>query len=349
MKLALLGLPQSGKKTLFTLLAGRAIPPGHSETDSLEGIAPIRDPRVDVLAELTNPEKTTYAENIVVLCPDIKQGSDKREWLDAARRCELLCVVVRDFSSEDVYHPAGSVNAARDRANLATEFLLTDLMLIETRLQRIEKEKRSGQTTAQATEQKILLRCKETLENEKGVREAGLEAHELALIRSLEFLTLKPILWVYNVDEARLGSETVRHDSEKAGVFVVSCRIEQEVMSLSDNTERLAFMKELGLNSLGPDRLNNAAYDAMGLMSFYTIGPDEARAWTIRKGTLAPAAAGKVHTDIERGFIRAEVLKYDDLVALGSEKAVKEAGKAQLKGKDYIMEDGDICHFRFNV
>jgi ribosome-binding ATPase YchF (GTP1/OBG family) len=222
-------------------------------------------------------------------------------------------------------------------------------MLVETRLQRMEKEKRSGQTTAQALEQKTLLRCKESLENEKGVRDVRLEPHELAAIKSLDFLTLKPILWVYNVDEARLGSETASHESGKDGVFVVSCRIEREVMSLTDNSERLAFMKELGLNSLGPDRLNGAAYDAMGLMSFYTIGPDEARAWTIRKGTLAPAAAGKVHTDIERGFIRAEVMKYDDLVSLGSEKAVKEAGKAQLKGKDYIMEDGDICHFRFNV
>lgn len=349
MRVALLGLPQSGKRTLFTLLTGRAIPPGHSETEPLEGIAPIKDPRVGVLAELTRPEKTTYAENIVALCPDIKQGSDKREWFDAARRCDLLCVVVRDFTSEDVYHPAGSVNAARDRANLAAEFLITDLILVETRLQRIAKEQRSGQTSAQALEQKALLKCKDALEKEKGVREAGLEPHEMALIRSLDFLTLKPILWVYNVDEARLGSETLRHDGEKDGVFVVSCRIEQEVMSLSDNAERLAFMKDLGLNSLGPDRLNSAAYDAMGLMSFYTIGPDEARAWTIRKGTLAPAAAGKVHTDIERGFIRAEVMKYDDLVALGSEKAVKEAGKAQLKGKDYIVEDGDICHFRFNV
>ncbi|MEI6971066.1 MAG: DUF933 domain-containing protein [bacterium] len=349
MKLAILGLPQSGKKTLFTLLVGRAIPPGHSETEPLDGIAPIRDPRVDILAEMTKPEKTTYAENTVVLCPDIKQGSDKREWLDAARRCDLLCVIVRDFASEEVYHPSGSVNASRDRANLATEFLLTDLMLVETRLQRIEKEKRAGQTTAQVTEQKILLKCKETLESEKPVRDAGLEPHELAAIRSLEFLTLKPILWVYNVDEAKLGSETRRHDDEKDGGFVVSCRIEKEVMALSENSERLAFMNELGLNSLGPDRLNNAAYDAMGLMSFYTIGPDEARAWTIRKGTLAPAAAGKVHTDIERGFIRAEVIKYDDLIKLGSEKAVKEAGKAQLKGKDYIFEDGDICHFRFNV
>jgi ribosome-binding ATPase len=349
MKLALLGLPQSGKKTLFVLLVGRAIPPGHSETESLEGIAPIRDPRVDVLAELTKPEKITYADNMVVLCPDVKEGSDKREWLDAARHCDLLCIVVRDFTSEEVYHPAGSVNAARDRNNLATELLLTDLMLVETRLQRMEKEKRSGQTTAQALEQKTLLRCKEALENEKGVRDVRLEPHELAAIKSLDFLTLKPILWVYNVDEARLGSETASHESGKDGVFVVSCRIEREVMSLTDNSERLAFMKELGLNSLGPDRLNGAAYDAMGLMSFYTIGPDEARAWTIRKGTLAPAAAGKVHTDIERGFIRAEVMKYDDLVSLGSEKAVKEAGKAQLKGKDYIMEDGDICHFRFNV
>jgi len=349
MKLALLGLPQAGKRTLFTLLTGRAIPAGHSETEAIEGIAPIRDPRVDMLARLCKPEKSTYAENIIVLCPDIRQGSDKREWLETARRCDLLCGVVRDSTDEGVYHPTGSVNAARDRSNLMTEFLFADLMLVDTRLQRMEKEKKSGLAPAQASEQKALLKCKEALEKEKGVRDAALEQHELAAVRSLDFLTLKPILWVHNVDEAMLGPETRRHEKEKDGVFVVSCRIEQEVMSLSDAAERLAYMNELGIATLGPDRLNSAAYDAMGLMSFYTIGSDETRAWTIRKGTLAPAAAGKVHTDIERGFIRAEIMKYDDLVALGSEKAVKESGKMQLKGKDYMVEDGDICHFRFNV
>lgn len=345
MKIALLGLPQSGKKTLFSLLTGREVSEHRDEGESLEGVAPIRDPRVDVLTEMAKPEKTKYAENKVVLCPDMSEGTGKREWLDAARRCDLLCLVVRDFSSESVYHPSGSVDAPRDRRALETELLLADLELIEKRLDRLAKEKKGGKTPAQEREEAVLLKSRDAVENERGANTLSLSEEELSAIRSLNLVTLMPILWIYNVDEDRVADAVDGGEN----VFVVSALIEKEIMGIEDPEERDEYLKAMGLASSGLDRLNAAAYDALGLMSFYTMGKDEVRAWTIRKGTPAPAAGGKIHSDIERGFIRVEVIKYDDLVAAGSEAAVKAQGKASLKGKDYIMEDGDICHFRFNV
>jgi ribosome-binding ATPase len=345
MKIALLGLPQSGKKTLFSLMTGREVSEHRTEGESLEGVAPIRDPRVDVLTEMADPEKTKYAENKIVLCPDMSEGTGKREWLDAARRCDLLCLVVRDFASENVYHPSGSVDAARDRRTLETELLLADLELIEKRLERLAKEKRSGLTPGQQKEEEVLLTCRDAVENEKRVSTLGLGEEELAAIRSLNLVTLMPILWILNVEEERVGTA----EPEGEDVFLISALIEKEIMGIEEPEERSEYLSALGLESAGLDRLNAAAYDALGLMSFYTVGKDEVRAWTIRKGSPAPDAGGKIHSDIERGFIRVEVIKYDDLVAAGSEAAAKAQGKALLKGKDYIMEDGDICHFRFNV
>lgn len=345
MKIALLGLPQSGKKTLFSLMTGREVSEHRTEGESLEGVATIRDPRVDVLTEMANPEKTKYAENKIVLCPDMSEGTGKREWLDAARRCDLLCLVVRDFASENVYHPSGSVDAARDRRTLETELLLADLELIEKRLERLAKEKRSGLTPGQQKEEEVLLLCRDAVEDEKRVSTLGFGEEDLAAIRSLNLVTLMPMLWILNVEEERVGTA----EPEGENVFLISALIEKEIMVIEEPEERNEYLSALGLDSSGLDRLNAAAYDALGLMSFYTVGKDEVRAWTIRKGSPAPAAGGKIHSDIERGFIRVEVIKYDDLVAAGSEAAAKAQGKAMLKGKDYIMEDGDICHFRFNV
>lgn len=347
MKVALLGLPQAGKKTFFSLLTGRksATPIALKEGESLEGIAPIYDPRVAALADLFKPERFKFAENIIALCPDIAEGAGKRPWLEASRRCDLLCMVIREFSSADVYHPKGSVDAGRDRAFLESECILADLELLENRLTRMAKEKRAGQTAQQVQEEHTLTKIKETLEREMKWTPFNLAPHEMDAIRSLNLLTLKPLLWAYNVDENALADSA----GAAPGVFKVSCRIESEIMALDSLEERQAYLKDLGVAASGLERLNQAAYDALGLMSFYTVGKDEVRAWTIRKGTLAPAAAGKVHSDIERGFIRVEVIKYDDLMAAGSEAAAKAQGKAQVKGRDYIIEDGDVCHFRFNV
>ena len=342
MKVALLGYAQAGKRTLFSLLTGRSIPPGRKETESVEGMAPVRDPRVDAIARVAKPVKTKYAETAFVLCPDIQEGSNERPWMDPARQCDLMCLVVRAFKSESVYHPKGSVDAARDRGGLEAELLLADLELIEKRLERIGKEKRARQTPAQMLEEKTLGRCHQAIEAGTKLGGLALEPHEAGIVRSLNLFILNPVLWAYNVDES-----DVREDV--ADVLTIACKIEQEIMGIENADERQEYLAALGVASSGLDRMNRAAYAAMGLMSFYTMGKDEVRAWTIRKGSTAPVAAGKIHSDMERGFIRAEVIKYNDLMALGSESAVKAHGKALLKGKDYVIEDGDICEIRFNA
>jgi len=345
MKVALLGFTQSGKKTFFSLLTGRKVSPGgRKEDEAIEGVAPIRDPRVDVLAGIFKPERTKYAENTILLCPDVDSKDAKRLWLETARKCDMICFLVRDFSSAEVYHPLGSVDANRDRNSLETEIAIADLEMIEKRLERISKEKKAGQNQAQIEEEKTLLKIKEKVEKDMHLPSGSLDKQELDSVRSLNLLTLKPLIFAYNVDEDSLAKQSKKDDRS----LVISCRIEEEIMALNKE-DRETYLKDLGVSSSGLDRLNRTIYDSLGLMSFYTVGPDEVRAWTIRKGAAAPEAAGKIHSDIERGFIRAEIIKYDDLVAAGSEAAVKSQGKMQLKGKDYIIEDGDICHFRFNV
>ncbi len=342
MKIALLGYPQAGKRTLFTLLTGRKVPEGRKPGEAVEGVAFIRDPRVDRLDEICRPQRKVYAENHFVLCPDIVEDPS-RAWLEAARKCDLLCIVVRSFSSGDVYHPLGSVNAARDLDNIRSELMFADMEMVEKRLTRIGREKRAGQSPEQANEEKALTKCMAALEANRRLSEADLNSREIAVLRSLGLVTLLPELVVYNVDESDLSRDFA------PGTLAVSAKIEAEIMAIENPSERTEYLKSIGLSSSGLDRMNAAAYAALGLMSFYTIGKDEVRAWTIRKGSLAPTAAGKVHTDIERGFIRVEIIKYDDLIAAGSEQAVKAQGRMQLKGKDYTIEDGDICHFLFNV
>jgi len=256
MKVALLGYSQSGRKTLFTLLTGRAIPPAYREGEVLEGIAPVYDPRVDVIARICKPEKIKYAENTIVLCPPVQAGAAAREWLEAARRCDLLCILVRGFTSAEVYHPAGSVDARRDHTNLEAELVLSDLDLVEKRLERMGKEKRAGLSPAQMLEEKVLHRCKEALENGRWLNALQLEPHELGAIKSLSFLTLLPVLWAYNVDEDSVAGA----EPAGPGEFRVSCRIEQEIAAIEDPAERREYLKGMGLELSGLERMNRAAY-----------------------------------------------------------------------------------------
>ncbi len=343
MRIGLLGLEQAGKKTLFRLLTGRRAEGRQRPGEALEGVARIHDPRVDVLAGICKPERTVYAENHFVLCPDVTLGSGKREWLEAARRCDLLCLVVRAFDSAEVYHPAGSVEPARDRDTLQTELVFADVELVDKRQEKLSKEMKGGRTAAQLAEKAVLDKLAAVLDGGATAASAGLTAEDREAVRHLGLVTLLPALWAHNVSEGEAGRDP------GAGALAVSALIEQEIAEIEDPAERKEYLDAMGFEGSGLDRMNAAAYDALGLMSFYTIGPDEVRAWTIRKGSLAPQAGGKVHSDIERGFIRVEVIKYDDLVAAGSEKAAKDRGKMAVKGRDYVLEDGDICHFLFNV
>jgi hypothetical protein len=343
MKIAILGLAQTGKKTLFTLLTGRDVPDARKPGEAIEGIAPIHDSRVDALSDLYQPQKTTYAENQFLLCPDIGDSSTSRLWMDSARRCDLLCLLIRSFDSPDIFHPSGSVDPERDRAMIESELLLADMQLVETRLQRLTKEMKNNPSKEQILEEGLLQRFNAALEEEKFLSSVALDADEEQAIKSLEFVTRTPLLYAYNVSEDDIGKDF------GPGVFTISCAIESDIAEIEDDDERLEFMTEMGITETSLDRINAALYDALGLMSFYTSGEDECRAWTIRKGSSAPVAGGKIHSDIERGFIRVEVMKYDDLMEAGSEQGVKQAGKMQLNGKDYVIADGDICHFLFNV
>lgn len=346
MKAGLIGLSQAGKRTLFKLLTNREPPAVRREGEVVEGVATIFDRRVEAIADICKPERTRYAENSIVLLPDLGEES-RGGWMEAARRCDLLCVVIRAFAAEEVYHPRGSVSPSRDRGDVEAELLIADLDLVERRLERLGKEKRAGLTPAQQVEERALAKCRDALAASIALREVSLDERERQALRSLGLLTLLPLVWTYNVDEGDVGK--AREEFGAANDLIVSCRIEEEIMKIEDREERRQFLGDLGFEESGLDRMNAAIYDALGLMSFYTMGEDEVRAWTIRKGTAAPAAGGKIHTDIERGFIRVEVIKYDDLIAAGSEAAAKAAGKVNVKGRDYVIEDGDICHFLFSV
>ena len=343
MKIALIGLPQAGKRTLFTLLTTRAIPEGRKPGDTVEGVATVRDPRVDALSGIFKPKKTTYAENRFVLCPDATTGGDGHEWLDAARRCHLICLVLRAFEDDGVYHPAGSIDARRDRDNLEAELLLADMELVDKRLERLAKEAKSGLKPEQAREKAVLDKAMACLEEGRRLAELTLDESERATVRSLDLITFLPVLSVYNVSEDGLAEDF------GPGAASVSCKIESEVAAMEDAGERAEFLEALGLDAPGLDRVNAAAYDALGLMSYYTVGEDECRAWTIRKGASAPEAGGAIHSDIERGFIRAEVMGYDDFIAAGSEAEARKRGALQTRGRDYIVEDGDIMHFLHNA
>jgi len=343
MQVALLGLAQAGKKTLFSLLTGREVTGALKRGETIEGIARVRDPRVDVLAGMYRPEKTTYAENHFVLCPDIDVGSEARTWLDSARNCDLLCCVIRAFEAADVYHPDGSVDAARDRNAIRTELLLADMHMVETRLHNIAEDRRKYKTTKHDVQEQALHLCAGALENEKPLSTLEFPPAQEKAIRGMDLITRKPVVFVRNVSEDDIGA------TSGDGTVTISCAIEKEIAAIENESERGEFMAELGLDSPGLDRMNAAIYDALGLMSFYTVGEDECRAWTIRKGTAAPTAGGAIHSDIERGFIRVQVIKFDDLVAAGSEEAVKRNGRMQARGRDYVIEDGDLCDFLFSV
>ncbi|MEE2658478.1 MAG: DUF933 domain-containing protein [Candidatus Latescibacterota bacterium] len=343
MKIALIGLPQTGKRTLFTLLTDRLVPESRRAGDVVEGISQVWDLRVDELSRIFNPKKTTYAENHFVLCPDADTSGNSYEWLAAARRCQLVCLVLRAFESDSVYHPTGSVDPERDREVLEAELLLSDMDTVETRLERLAKESKSGLRPEQKVEQRTLFSCAQCLEEGQPLSSLDLADIDYRSIRSLDLVTFLPLLAVYNVSEDDLGRKL------PAGAVAVSCQIESEIAAFETEEERGEYLRELGVSTTGLDRVSNAAYDALGLMSFYTVGEDECRAWTIHKDSSAPVAGGQIHSDIERGFIRAEIIKYDDFLSAGLESEVRNRGQLQTRGRDYILQDGDIVHFLFRV
>ncbi|HOE67111.1 MAG TPA: redox-regulated ATPase YchF [Candidatus Hydrogenedentes bacterium] len=352
MKVGIVGYARSGKTTIFNALTGAHAAVGaFGSRDANVAVIKVPDARVDTLADMHRPKKITYAEfQFVDIAPNETAGEDKA--LDSAaltvlKSADALVHVVRAFEAEEVVHPSGDVDSARDAVALEEELQLLDLIVIEKRLERLVKENKKDQ------EHDALVRCKEHIESGKPLRSLPLEPRDLRLLTGFCFLSQKPLMLLGNYGEDAIGKDDpagLRATAQRLGLTLIELcgSMEMEVTQLPPE-ERAAFRQELGLGEESRTLFLQTAYDMLGLMSFLTAGEPEVRAWTIRKGTKAVDAAGVIHSDIQRGFIRAEVVSYDDFVRAGSMAKVKEQGHMRLEGKEYIVQDGDILLFRFNV
>ena len=355
MKAAFIGLMQSGKSTILSAVTGKE-PALMGSTDIHAEMVPVPDARMDWLTGLYQPKKTVHA---TVDCQDLpglsfldEHGrSAARKLFNDVRTVDMFVIVVRGFENPSVPAYKNSVNPARDLEELKTEMLLADLELVTTRIERLEKQvhKPTKTQSRDKAELEVQLKLQAAIEAEKPISSVIENDLQLDLVRSLNFLTLKPMMVVVNVGDDQIG-ETIDLGAAAEGLEVVQlcASIESELVQL-DEADRAEFMADMGLTEPASWKFVQCCYRTLGLISFLTVGKDEVRAWPIRKGLTAVEAAGKIHSDIQRGFIRAETMAYNDLKELGDEKAVKAAGKMRLEGKTYIVEDGDIINFRFNV
>ena len=361
LEVGIVGLPNVGKSTLFNAITKAGAEAANYPFCTIEpnvGIVDVPDKRLQVLHEMYNSKKTTPAAFRFVDIAGLVKGASKGEglgnkFLEHIRQVDAVAQVVRCFEDGDITHVEGSIDPIRDIEIINTELCLADMEVLERRMQKLVKLAKSGAKEAKA-EQAVLDKIKAALDEGKTVRSVELSDDEKDMIKEMNFLTMKPTLYVANVGEDEVATADAENPhvqkaaSENAQVVSISVRVESEIAEL-DEEEAKEFLQEMGLEQSGLEKLIHAAFDLLGLMTFLTAGPDECRAWTIVKGTTAPKAAGKIHSDIERGFIRAEIVNFDDLVAAGSTAAAREKGQVRLEGKDYIMQDGDVTYFRFNV
>lgn len=360
MKIAIIGLPNSGKTTVFNALTRQIVETAAFSSGRLEpNLASVKvpDPRLQALANIYKPRKTTAAEVQYVDVNGFRAGEAREkelspEILGYIGAADALLHVVRSFEDDRVAHPMGSVGPRRDQDQVELELNFSDLMIIERRLERLEKDLRklSGQEKEiRVTERNLLCRLKGFLEEEKPLRDVELSAQEEKLLRGYALLSLKPVLIVPNVGEDQiLAPCPLEPSSARSSVVPLSAKIEAEMTQLNDS-DAGEFMEALGIKEPARDRVIASSYALLGMISFLTVGEDEVRAWAIRKGTPAVEAGGVIHSDIQRGFIRAEVVTYEDLIGAGNMLAAKKQGKVRLEGKDYLVHDGDICNFLFNV
>ena len=356
MRVGIVGLPQSGKKTLFSLIAGNesAIT---QKGDKKMAVAKVADKRVDRLCEYYHPKKKTYATVDFVLVPSLtKEPSERKRAFSSMSEVNALLFVIRAFEDDSVYHIDGSVDPVRDINTLLYEIIFNDLDLIERRLANIDRDMKRKKTDTLIKEKEILENFKKKLEEGVLLHNLSIDEESLKLIKGFNFLSLKPILVLFNVGEKDAKSNGIIEkaknefsDNRNIAFLQFCASIEKEISELENEDERKDFLNDLGFEETAIERIIRSAYRILGYISFFTVGSDEVRAWSIRENSSAPEAAGTIHSDLQRGFIRAEVMNYEDFITYGGEEGCKKNGKFYIKGKDYIVEDGDILTIRFNV
>ncbi len=360
-KCGIVGLPNVGKSTLFNALTQAGIESANYPFCTIEpnvGVVPMPDPRLEALAEIVNPQQVLPTTMEFVDIAGLVAGASKGEglgnkFLANIRETHAIGHVVRCFEDDDITHVEGSIDPLRDIETIDTELALADMDSVEKAILRVAKQTKSGDKEAIA-KKGLLEKVRDHLDTSAPVRSMGLDADQRAALYDLHLLTIKPTMYIANVaddgftDNRWLDLVRERAASEGAVVVPVCAAIEAEIAELSDE-EKGEFMADLGLEEPGLDRVIRAGYELLGLQTYFTAGEKEVRAWTVKVGATAPQAAGVIHTDFERGFIRAEVVAYDDYITNRGEQGAKEAGKWRLEGKDYIVQDGDVIHFRFNV